>query len=358
LSKKNVGSKDKRAPRETNQAVVRKAMLRRLPRRLGVSGQLLLPAAPSLFEHFTELLHEAFALVGRVFNAEETERLRSIVKTKLEEAFEVSPYSRVVVDYATAEPPSTALNYNVYVAASSVASEYASWVTTRTPPYFGVHPDAKIVECARSLGAPAEVPVLDIGAGTGRNTLPLARDGFPTDAVELAPALASILRAEAEKERLPVRVFEADALGGELELARGHYRLVFLAEVIASHIRSVEEIRVLLERAANALATGGLLVFNAFIAKDGYRPDSMARELSQVYWCNLFTKTEIARAMQGLPFELVSDESTHDFEAEHQPAEGWPPTGWFVEWSRGLDLFDLPGGRAPIELRWLVYRKL
>lgn len=356
LMSKKANAKEKRPARETNQNVLHKAMLRRLPRRLGATGVFVLPPVPSLLEHFTERLRELFAGFGRVFNEADTEHLRGILKTQLERAYAASPYSRVVVRYATEAPPATAMNYDVQIELSSVADEYALWVKTRTPPYFGVNPDAKILECAHALGPPAEVPVLDVGAGTGRNTLPLARAGFPTDAVELSPALASVLRADVEKEQLSVRVFEGSALG-ELGVPSRHYRLLFMAEVIASHIRTVEEIRLLVEGAARSLATGGLLLFNAFIAKDGYRPDAVSRELSQALWCNLFTKADLAAAFEGQPFELVSDESTHDFEHEHQPAEGWPPTGWFVGWATGLDLFDLPSGRAPIDLRWLVYRR-
>jgi len=333
-------------------------MLRRLPRRLGANGQLVLPAAPALVDHYTELLHEAFAALGRVFNEKETEHLRGIVERKLDEAYKASPYSRIVVRYETDEPPATSLTYNVSTLISSVKDEYDGWIKQRTPPFFGVHPDAKIVDCARALGAPADVPVLDVGAGTGRNTLPLAREGFPVDAVELTPGLAQILRTDAEKEKLPVRVFEGDALAGTIELKEGYYRLFCMAEVIASHIRTVPEVRALFEGAASALAPGGLLVFNAFLAKDGYRPEALARELSQVFWCNLFTRADMATAAQGLPFELVSDESTHDYEEEHQPKEGWPPTGWFVDWAQGHDLYDLPRGRVPMELSWLVYRRL
>ncbi len=61
--------------------------------------------------------------------------------------------------------------------------------------------------------------------------------------------------------------------------------------------------------------------------------------------------------MENLPFELVSDESVFEFEKLHLDADRWPPTGWFEEWSNGLDLFDVPLGKAPVELRWLVYRK-
>lgn len=351
---KKVAAKDKR---ETNASVVRKAMITRLPRRVSASGQMVLPAAPALLDYYTDKLHQFFSQVGRVFTKEETEHMKGILERKLDEAFKASPYARVVVHYETDAPPKTSLTYRMNVSASSIKDEYDGWIKTRTPPYFGAHPDAKIMDAARSLGAPAEVPILDIGAGTGRNTLPLAREGFPIDAIELTGSLAEILRQEVEKEKLAVRVYEGDALAGSVELPERHYKLVFLSEVIASHIRTVDQVRAIFDGAAEALATGGLLVFNAFLAHEGYRPDAAARELSQVFWCNLFTRSELAAAMQGLPFELVADESTHDYEHAHQPADGWPPTGWFVNWSKGLDLFDMPLGEAPLELRWLTFRR-
>jgi len=347
-----------RDKRETNNTVLRKAMIERLPRRLSGGGQVTLPASPALLDHYVQSLHTIFAQHGRVFNEQETEHLRGILDKKLKEGFTASPYARIVVNFETDPPPKTSLSYRVATMVSTIADEYENWIKTRQPPYFGTHPDAKIMSVARSLGEPKDVPVLDIGAGTGRNTLPLAREGFPTDAVELAPALAKILREDVEKEKLAARVFEGDALAGAVELPERHYRLVFLAEVIASHIRSTEQVRVLFQGAADALATDGLLLFNAFIAADGYKPDVLVKEMSQVFWCNAFTRGEIATAMQGLPFTFVSDESTHDYEHEHQPKDGWPPTGWFVDWSKGNDLFDLASGRAPLELRWLCYRRL
>jgi SAM-dependent methyltransferase len=350
-------NKKKQDKRETNQTVLKKAMIERLPRRLSGSAQVTLAAAPSLLEHYVQSLHTIFAQHGRVFNEQETEHLRGILDKKLKEGFAASPYARVVVNFETDPPPKTSLSYRVATMVSTIADEYDSWVKTRKAPYFGVHPDAKVMNTARSLGLPKAAPVLDIGAGTGRNTLPLAREGFPTDAIEIAPALAKILREEVEKEKLAVRVFEGDALAGAVELPERHYKLIVLAEVIASHIRTVEQVRTLFQGAADALAADGVLLFNAFIAADGYKPDSLVKEMSQVYWCNAFTRGEIATAMQGLPFVFLSDESTHDYELEHQPKEGWPPTGWFVDWALGNDMFDLPSGRSPLELRWLCYRR-
>ncbi|HVJ20616.1 MAG TPA: class I SAM-dependent methyltransferase [Polyangiaceae bacterium] len=350
-----VGSQRKN--KETNAAVLKQAMIRRLPRRIHGSGTLGLPAAPELLEHYVTLLHTTFAHLGRTFNTEETDRMREILRRKLAEGWQASPYAKVVVTYQTDEPPKTSLSYKVGVQVSTIADEYDRWVKTRTPPLFGHHPDSKLMDLARSLGEPKDVPILDIGAGTGRNTLPLAREGFPVDAVELAPSLADILKAEVEKEKLPARVFQGDALDGSVELPENHYKLVVLAEVIASHIRDAAQCRILFEGAAEGLASGGLLVFSAFLAGDGYKPDALARELSQVYWCNLFTRKDFADAMEGLPFDRISDESVYEYEKEHLPAEAWPPTGWFEEWTQGLDMFDVPKGKAPSELRWLVYRK-
>ena len=354
---KDKNKKDKRDKRETNSTVLRKAMIERLPRRLSGSAQVTLAAAPSLLDHYVQNLHTIFAQHGRIFNEEETNHLRGILEKKLKEGYAASPYARIVVNFETDPAPKTSLSYRVATAISTVADEYESWIKTRQPPYFGVNPDAKIMAVARSLGAPKDVPVLDIGAGNGRNTLPLAREGFPADAIELTPSLAKMLREEAEKEKLAVRVFEGDALSGAVELPERHYRLVCLAEVIASHIRTVEQVRILFQGAADALASDGVLLFNAFIPADGYKPDSLVREMAQVFWCTVFTRGEIATAMHGLPFSLLSDESTHDYEFEHQPRDGWPPTGWFVDWSQGYDLFDLPRGRSPLELRWLAYRR-
>ena len=95
MAKAKDKKKDKRPNRETNQAVVRQAMLRRLPRRLGAKGQMALPAAPSLRDHYHELLTDAFGALGRTFNEAESAHLRKVLGEKLEEAFRTSPYSRV-----------------------------------------------------------------------------------------------------------------------------------------------------------------------------------------------------------------------------------------------------------------------
>jgi hypothetical protein len=164
------------------------------------------------------------------------------------------------------------------------------------------------------------------------------------------------LRKAAHEASAKVEVVEADILSSTTELGRERFRLAVLAEVIP-HFRSQEALRDLLRKVAGALAPGGYLVMNAFVAMEGYKPDLVALQVSEVAWCRIFTRGELAGAVDDLPFDRVSDESVHSFEKDHLPPEAWPPTGWFETWTRGLDVFALPAGRAPVDLRWLVYRK-
>jgi SAM-dependent methyltransferase len=341
---------------EFDHAALGAAMIRCLPKApLTAKGQIRLPAIPALLDDHVATLTDLFAKIGRSFSPADVEHLRGLLSSQLEEGYRRSPYTGLLVHYETQGLPKLGLSYRISLAVSTMADEYAGWVKTRTPPLFGAHPDAKVMDLVASLGPAPEVKVLDIGAGTGRNTLPLARAGYVTDAVELSPALAAVLRSDIEQSGSRVTVFEGDVLG-DLELPRSRYDLIVASEVVF-HFRELTQVRTFFERTAQALAPGGVLCFSVFLAEEGYEPDLLTRQLAQAMWCTFYTRSEIADASQATPLELVSDESAHDYEKEHLPAAAWPPTGWFPVWSTGMDLFDLPEGTAPIDMRWLVYRR-
>lgn len=66
------------------------------------------------------------------------------------------------------------------------------------------------------LARAARGPVLDVGAGTGRVALALARDGHAVTAIDLDGELVERLRRRAREARLRVRAEVADARGFEL----------------------------------------------------------------------------------------------------------------------------------------------
>jgi precorrin-6B methylase 2 len=203
---------------------------------------------------------------------------------------------------------------------------------------------------------PATHPVLDIGAGTGRNALALARRGHPVDAIESTPKFAEMIRADADRETLNVRVVESDVFAELAELRRD-YRLIVLSEV-ATDFRSPQQLRAIFELAAGRLAYGGRLAFNAFLARPPYVPDEAALELGQQCYTSIFTRAELRAAASGLPMRWISDDSVYEYERSHLPHGAWPPTSWYADWVSGLDVFDVPREQSPVELRWLVYEKL
>ncbi len=342
---------------ELDGEVLRQGMLRRVPKRIFGAGQLRLPSVPALLDHYVETLGKLFALQGRAFTAAELEHLRGLLAEKLEQGFSAARNSVVVVHYETDPAPKQTLSYTLTLEAASLEAEYADWVHTRPPPYFGNDPDCKVMDLARSLGAPADVPVLDIGAGAGRNALALARAGFPTDAVEQSPALATILREAAARARLTLRLFEGDFTSSSLELPPSHYRLLVASELV-SDFRDVPALTRLFERAAALLASKGVFVLNAFVPVGGYQPDLVARQFSYVLWSTIFLRDELKSAAGAHGFALLTEESVFDYEKARLPPSAWPPTSWFEQWTRGVDTFDVPMSRAPVEMRWFTFRKL
>ncbi len=329
------------------------AMTRRLLRRAVSRGEITLPAVPGMLEEYVRICNELFLTLGVQFSDSEIDHLRGVLRGQLTEAYSHSPRSDIVFSYES--PVGLTASYKVRAVWYTLDQAYDNWVETRTPPLFGTEPDARIRTLAAESGDPAAAPVLDIGAGTGRNSLALARRGHPVDAVEMTPKFAEILRGEAAAESLPVRVVERDVFATVADLRRD-YRLILLSEVV-SDFRGPEQLRGVFELAAQCLAPGGVLVFNVFLARGGYRPDAAARQLGEQCYTSIFTAEEVAGAAAGLPLEQISDESVYDYEKAHAAAGTWPPTSWYENWTSGLDVFDLSREDCPIAMRWLVYRK-
>lgn len=333
--------------------VLTQALIRRVDQRTAASGTLTLPAVPALLDFYVELCAALFAAVGRAFADTERARARAVIDTALRDAFRQSPRSKLVVHFE-AQAGHT-LGYEVQAQVSSIADAYERWIGTSDKPLFGTHADARVWNLAVQMSDPTQSPILDLGAGTGRNAFALARRGHPVDAVEITPKFAEMMSTIAVQEALPLRVIMDDVLNDDTPLRRD-YKMLFASEVVPD-FRSVEDLRRLFTLADRVLAEGGLLVFNVHLAALGYTPERAAREFAQQCYSALFTTSEVTTAAADLPFTLQSNDSVHDYEQTHLPAEAWPPTPWFINWSLGLDVFETERARSPVELRWLVFRK-
>src|SRR5262245_40122231 len=333
--------------------LLREAMARRLYRRSVATGEITLPAVPGMIDDYVRMCDTLFAALGTPFTAEQLAHLRSVLEDQLTQAYTASQRSDIVITYNA--PVGTALNYHVKPQWWTIEGAYENWIATREPPLFGTEPDARVWALANEAADPTTYRVLDIGAGTGRNTLALARRGHPVDAVEVTAKFADMIRSDASRESLDVRVIARDVFSTMDDL-RQDYQLILLSEVVPE-FRTAQELRRLFELAAHCLAPGARLVFNAFLTQDWYTLDNATRELAEQCYSSVFTRHEMSSAAGQLPLELVADHSVYEYEKAHLPEGAWPPTGWYAEWVGGQDVFDVEREMSPMELRWLVYKK-
>lgn len=110
------------------------------------------------------------------------------------------------------------------------------------------------VELAESAGG----PVLELGCGSGRVALHLARQGFSVLGVDVDPRLIEVVNARAAAEGLDVEAVTADAR--ELDLVR-RFKLVIAPMQLAHLLATRDDRRTMLSSIAGVLKPGGLVVF-------------------------------------------------------------------------------------------------
>ena len=112
----------------------------------------------------------------------------------------------------------------------------------------------------------ARGPLLEIGAGSGRLTVELARAGFAITAVDVSASMLALLRArlaaEPDEVRERVRVVEAD--GTRLALG-ARYRLVLVPFYTFNYFLTPDAQQALLAAIAGHLAPGGRVLIDVFI---------------------------------------------------------------------------------------------
>jgi ubiquinone/menaquinone biosynthesis C-methylase UbiE len=150
--------------------------------------------------------------------------------------------------------------------------DQAAWVFNRMADVYPARP-AYPVELVDSLAAlasssrsraetPASAPgsrVLDLGAGIGHLSLPLAERGFEVVAVEPAQAMLEVLTARAQERALDVRTVHAAA--ESLPLADASFDLVVVADALHfldAELAGREVARVLVPGGGLALVACGL----------------------------------------------------------------------------------------------------
>lgn len=333
-----------------------RAVIERLRPRFLAAGSFSGPCLPALVDYYLEKFLRLFDAIGRPLSIAEAHQFGQGFLVKLEEGFAASPHARFLLAYRPSASSVSGIDCTISITIPTLGEQYQEWLTGAAGERpFGREPDARVMDVARSHLSEGSQRALDAGAGDGRNALPLARLGYEVTALEPVAELAAQLRTNAEQDGLCVQVLEQDLLAIDARLESSRFDLIVLSEVLPHF--SNGELAVALERLASCLAPGGTLLFNALILDKGYTPDVLAMQAAQSVWSSFSTRARLNELTLQVGLQLVSDHSCVEYEKAHLPPGAWPPTPWYVNWASGHNLFALGAGRAPLELRWLEYRR-
>jgi SAM-dependent methyltransferase len=119
------------------------------------------------------------------------------------------------------------------------------------------------VDFYRELARESGGPVLELGCGTGRALLPIAREGIRCTGLDASGEMLAVLRSKAEAEGLAVPRLVQGRMQ-DFDLGAERFALIYSAFRAFQHLYTVEEQLACLARARAHLAPGGQLAFDVF----------------------------------------------------------------------------------------------
>jgi SAM-dependent methyltransferase len=116
-------------------------------------------------------------------------------------------------------------------------------------------------------------PVLELGCGTGRLAIPLARHGVEMTGLDVHPGM--LARARLKAAELPIRWIEADARHFQMTT---RFNLIVAAAGVFQHFLERADLEAMLARVRAHLAPGGCFAF------DLYLPQTRVDEETEREW--------------------------------------------------------------------------
>jgi hypothetical protein len=170
----------------------------------------------------------------------------------------------------------------------------------------------------------------------------------------LLPQPLKNLKAVAKREKVGLDIIAGNILDPDARPDANRYHLAIASEVI-SHFRHGEEIELLLAKITDALQTGGIFLFNTFVAGVPYQASQMALEIAQTKRSDFLWRSPRRVEIAQLPLDLLDDKSVVKYQRTHLPHGDWPATPWFERQTTGRNRFPLSEeDDPPIQWRWLT----
>lgn len=205
--------------------------------------------------------------------------------------------------------------------------------------YNGRNSDSKIIQTTK-IYCPEKGNIADIGAGDGRNTIPLARLGHQVDAIEISESGREIIKNRANS--LPnVKVLQNNPLYNSFEKS---YDAIIMSH-ISQHF-TLHDMNKLFRNVSAGLKQGGIFIFDALIDKhNDVEPPNYIDEQRGHYH---FKENFIKELSEKNNFEIVDVSDFKEKKSSRGDYYGW-------EW--GFPDKKYPHPRE-VKLKWFTFKKL
>jgi SAM-dependent methyltransferase len=110
---------------------------------------------------------------------------------------------------------------------------------------------------ARDMGSGSS-PVLELACGTGRLTIPIARDGHEMVGLETSPTMLEAARTKAESSGLGITFVRGDM---RAFASHRHFGLIVVSCNSLAHLTTNEDLRACFRRVRDHLEPGGFFAF-------------------------------------------------------------------------------------------------
>jgi len=109
--------------------------------------------------------------------------------------------------------------------------------------------------------------ILEIGAGTGRITIPLLKKGIDVTAIDIAPKMLEVLKEKLEKDNLQARIICTDMRNFKM---KEKFDAVIVTFRTFQHMYSVDDQKATLKNIKRHLKQKGILIFDVYAPKLKY----------------------------------------------------------------------------------------
>lgn len=166
------------------------------------------------------------------------------------------------------------------------------------------------LELARKAGG----PVLEIGCGTGRVLLPIARAGVPIEGLDASPAMLSLLRRKLEKEPADVRR-RVKLHAGDMRKFRlkKKFSLVTIPFRPLQHMHTLQDQLDALTSAGAHLEKDGRLAFDVFFPKFDRLTGGLGEERLEGEWQIDGGKRRVVRHFRKDSYDKIRQNFTGTF---------------------------------------------